>query len=74
MLFTFLGAFYLWFFVPVAVHYQRKARAEAEGSGGEYDWPRTIWNRPVLLSLIVFGSTMALVLAMVAVGWYGDPG
>jgi hypothetical protein len=72
-LLTLLGAFWLWFLVPVAVIFQRRARREVEESNGEYEWPRTIWNRPILLWLIVFGSSMALVLLMVAVGMYGDP-
>jgi len=73
-LFTLLGAFWLWFLVPVAVYYQRKARREVEASGGAYEWPRTIWNRPVLLWLIVFACSMALIIVMVSGGWYGEPG
>jgi hypothetical protein len=60
--------------LPVAVHYQRKARQEAEQSGGRYEWPRTIWNRPVVLWAIVFGASMTILLLMVFLGIYGDPG
>jgi hypothetical protein len=71
---TILSAFWLWLLLPVAVHYQRKARQEAEQSGGRYEWPRTIWNRPVVLWAIVFGASMTILLLMVFLGIYGDPG
>jgi hypothetical protein len=48
-LWTFLAVSWLWFLLPVAVHYQRQARREAEASGGRYAWPRTLTRRPVLL-------------------------
>ena len=69
--FTLLAAFWLWFLLPVAVHFQRKARREAEASDGAYVWPRTIWNRPIVLSFIVFAAGLALVIAMAAAGLYG---
>jgi hypothetical protein len=71
---TALAVLWLWFLLPVAIHFQRKARREAAESGGRYAWPRTIWTRPVLLWLIVLAATFGLVLVMVAVGMYGDPG
>jgi hypothetical protein len=69
---TLLAAFWLWFLLPVAVHYQRKARREAETSGGLYVWPRTLLNRPVLLYLVVLAASLTLVLLMVVIGLYGD--
>ncbi len=69
-----LSAFWLWFLLPVAIHYQRKARREVEESDGFYEWPRTLWNRPVALYLVVLAGSLALVALMVAVGMYGDLG
>lgn len=69
---TILGACWLWMLLPLAVHLQRKARREADSSNGLYVWPRTIWNRPIVLWLLVMAATLTLVLAMVAVGAYGD--
>ena len=69
---TILAACWLWLLLPFAVHFQRKARHEAEESLGLYVWPRTIWNRPIVLWLLVMSATLMLVLAMVAVGAYGD--
>jgi hypothetical protein len=69
-LWTLLAAFWLWLLLPVAVHYQRKARREADESEGLYVWPNTIWNRPILLYLIVLFSALALVMLMAAVGMY----
>jgi hypothetical protein len=59
--------------LPVAVHYTRRARREAEESDGRYRWSNSILHRPVLLWLIVFASSMALIFAMAATGTYGDP-
>ena len=69
--FTVLAAFWLWLLLPLAVHYQRRARREAEASGGMYVWPKTLWNRPILLWLIVLVATVVLVIGMAAAGWYG---
>jgi hypothetical protein len=69
---TLLSAFWMWFFLPVAIHYQRKARREADASGGFYVWPKSLWNRPVVLFLIVLLVSVGLVVAMAAVGMYGD--
>jgi hypothetical protein len=68
---TLLAAFWLWFLLPVAIHFQRKARREVEESHGRYEWPRTIWNRPLLLWFVVFIAGMALIFAMAATGMYG---
>jgi len=62
---------WLWFLLPVAIHYQRKARREAEASNGQYIWPRTLVNRPVALYLLVLAGTLAFVVLMAAVGLYG---
>lgn len=66
-----MAAFWLWFLLPVAIHFQRKARREAEDSGGFYEWPRTLLNRPVALFLIVLGGTLVLAMLMAAAGTYG---
>jgi hypothetical protein len=42
----------LWGLLPVAIHYQRKARREADESGGLYVWPNSLWNRLVLFFLV----------------------
>lgn len=68
---TLLAAFWLWFLLPLAIHFQRKARREAAESGGLYEWPRTIWNRPLVLWLIVLVAALTLVLMLAAVGAYG---
>ena len=73
-LFTLLSAFWLWFLLPVAIYYQRKARREVEASNGFYEWPRTLLNRPIALFLVVLAATLALVMVMVVIGIYGDPG
>ena len=70
-LLTLLAAFWLWLLLPVAIHFQRKARREAEESGGRYEWPRTLLNRPIALFLVVLGGTLVLVMLMAAVGLYG---
>jgi hypothetical protein len=70
---TLLAAFWLWLLLPVAIHYQRKARREADESGGLYVWPNNLWNRPVLLYLVVLACSFGLVLLMVFAGIYGDP-
>ncbi|HEX8770940.1 MAG TPA: hypothetical protein VF711_09250 [Acidimicrobiales bacterium] len=57
--------------LPMAVHYQRKARREALESNGIYVWPNTILNRPILLWLIVLFGSMALIALMSASGLYG---
>lgn len=68
---TLLTALGLWFLLPVALHFQRKARREAEESGGLYEWPQTIWNRPMLLWIVVLSSAMGLILALAAAGIFG---
>jgi hypothetical protein len=68
---TLLAAFWLWFLLPVAVHYTRKARREIEASGGRYQWSRGLLHRPILLWLVVYTSTLALILMMGALGAYG---
>ena len=70
---TALAVLWMWFLLPVAVHFQRKARREAEASGGRHAWPRTIWTRPVLLWLIVLAASLGMILLMLVFG-YGDPG
>jgi hypothetical protein len=72
-IFTLLRVFWLWLLIPFAVHLQRKARREADESGGVYVWPRSIWNRPLILWLIVLTIGMTLIFAMAAAGLYGDP-
>jgi hypothetical protein len=52
----------LWVLLPVAIHYQRKARREADESGGLYVWPNSLWNRPVLFFLVVLVGNFGLVL------------
>jgi ABC-type Fe3+ transport system permease subunit len=37
--------------LPLAVLYQRRARHEVTASHGRYQWPRSLWNRPVALYL-----------------------
>ena len=69
-----VSAFWLWFLLPVAIYYQRKARREVEASNGFYEWPRTLLNRPIALFLVVLAATLALVMVMVVIGIYGDPG
>jgi hypothetical protein len=54
--------------LPVAIHYQRKARREAEESGGLYVWPNSLWNRPVLFYLVVLVCSFGLTLLMALVG------
>lgn len=71
---TLVAAFWLWLLLPVAIHYQRRARAEAAASGGAYEWPRSLLNRPIILWLTVLAAALALVLVLVVVGIYGDPG
>lgn len=68
---TLLAPFWLSFLLPAATHFQRKARREAEEAGGLYVWPRTIWNRPVLLWFVVFVAEMTLIFALAAAGVYG---
>jgi len=68
---TLLAALWLWLLLPVAIHYQRKARREAAESGGRYVWPNSLWNRPVLLWLLVLAGEIVLVTAMASVGAYG---
>jgi hypothetical protein len=68
---TIAAALWLWVLLPVAIHYQRKARREAEESAGAYVWPHTIWNRPVLLWLIVLGTSFVFIFLMAMVGLYG---
>jgi hypothetical protein len=70
---TLLAAFWLWLLLPVAIYYQRKARREAEASPDVFEWRKTVWNRPILLWLIVFAASLILIVAMVALGIYGDP-
>jgi len=72
LVWTLLAAFWLWLLLPVAIHYTRKARREAEFSDGRYVWSRSLLHRPVLLWLLVFGSGMALIFVMAATGIYGD--
>ena len=72
LLWTLLSSFWLWLLLPLAVHYTRKARREADESQGRYVWSRSLLHRPVLLWAIVFACSMALILAMAAVGMYGD--
>jgi hypothetical protein len=72
-LWTLLAALWLWVLLPVAIHYQRKARREVEESGSLYVWPNNLWNRPVLFVLVVQVSSFGLILLMVFVGIYGDP-
>jgi len=69
---TIVSAFWLWLLLPVAIHYTRKARREVEESQGRYVWSRSLLHRPVLLYLVVLSCGMALIFAMVAIGWYGD--
>jgi len=71
---TLLAVFWLWQLLPVAIRYQRKAAREAAASGGLYEWPRSIWNRPLLLWAIVLAAGTLLIIGMVAAGIYGDPG
>jgi hypothetical protein len=73
LVWTILAAFWLWLLLPVAIYYNRRARREADESNGRYRWSDSVLHRPVLLWLIVFACTMALTLAMVAIGLYGDP-
>lgn len=68
---TLLAALGLWFLLPVALHFQQKARREVEESGGLYEWPQTMWNRPVLLWFVVLSSAMGLILALAAAGIFG---
>jgi hypothetical protein len=63
--------FWLWFPLPVAIHYQRKPRREAEQSAGAYVWPHTIWNRPLLLWFIVLGASFVFLLVTAMLGLYG---
>ena len=72
LVWTLLAAFWIWFFLPIAVHYTRKARREVEESGGQYAWSRSLLHRPILLYLVVLGCTMLLFVTMVAIGSYGD--
>ena len=72
LVWTILAAFWLWFLLPVAIHYSRKARLEAAESDGRYVWSRSLLHRPVLLWLVVFGCAMALIFTMAAIGVYGD--
>ena len=65
---TLLAGPWLWVLLPVAIHYQRKARREAEESGGLYVWPNSLWNRPVLFYLVVLVCSFGLVLLMAFVG------
>jgi hypothetical protein len=67
-----LAVFWLWLLVPVAIHYQRKARREAEESGGLYVWPYSLLNRPVLY-LVALGCCVGLTILMASLGLYGDP-
>lgn len=71
---TLLAAFWLWLLLPVAIHDQRKAKRETAESPALYEWPNSLWNRPLLLWLVVFAAEMVLIIAMVAAGMYGDPG
>jgi hypothetical protein len=71
LVWTILSAFWLWLLLPVAIHYTRKARREADESQGRYVWSRSLLHRPVLLYLVVFGCSMALLFGMVAIGAYG---
>lgn len=71
LLWTLLAAVWLWLLLPVAIHYTRKARREVAESNGRYAWSRSLLHRPVLLWLVVFGSGMALIFTMAAVGMYG---
>ena len=73
MVWTILAAFWLWLLLPVAVYYNGQARREAEQSNGRYRWDNSLLHRPVLLWLIVLACAMALILAMAAIGLYGDP-
>jgi hypothetical protein len=68
---TLLAVFWLWLLLPVAIHYQRKARREAELSDGLYIWPRSLWNRPVALWLVVLLIALGFTLAMAAIGVFG---
>jgi hypothetical protein len=73
LIWTLLAAFWLWFLLPVAVFYTRKARREVEASGELYEWSsRNLLHRPNLLWFVVFGSSMVLMFAMVLTGIYGD--
>ena len=72
-IFTLLAAFWLWFLLPIAIYYQRKAFQEVSASGGRYVWPRTLLNRPIVLWLLVLAGSMLLIFAMITVGMYGDP-
>ncbi len=71
--FTLLGAFWIWLLLPAAVHYQRKARREVLESDGYYTWSNSLLNRPILLWLVVLTAGLVLVVAMAALGTYGDP-
>jgi len=70
-LWTLLAGLWLWVLLPVAIHYQRKARREADESGGLYVWPNSLWNRPVLFFLVVLVCNFGLVLLVAFVGMYG---
>jgi hypothetical protein len=73
LIWTILAAFWLWLLLPVAIHYNRRARREAAESNGRYRWSNSILHRPVLLWVIVFACSMALIFATAAAGLYGDP-
>jgi hypothetical protein len=71
MVWTVLSAVWLWFLLPVAVHYTRKARREADASEGRYVWSRSLLHRPVLLWLVVLAAEILMFAVMIAAG-YGD--
>lgn len=73
LVWTILAAFWLWLLLPVAIHYSRRARREADESNGRYRWSNSVLHRPVLLWSIVLAGTMALIFAMAALGLYGNP-
>lgn len=62
-----IGALINWFLVPLAVIYQNKAREEARASDGLYHWHNRLWNRPVLLTIAVWGSFFLLLFVLTGI-------
>jgi hypothetical protein len=69
---TFISAWF-WFFLPVAIYFFRKARREVDQSAGRYEWSPSFVERPVVLTLTVWGVFAALLVLLLLSG-YGDPG
>jgi hypothetical protein len=53
--------------LPVAIVYQRRAYNEAEASLGQWEWPRRLLNRPVLLYVLVWLGFFVILFVLAAV-------